>query len=142
MGIKCGEKQASGHWRSSRQLSESQEFIENFQILEQAHERIAWVHELSALPNLSCFGNGEWKPREQRGQNELSVQEEVASLLSEHYPLADRGLINSVVGEELQRFRETNPDGNRLTLPLHPLKLAPIVASGMISLGVFCLILV
>jgi hypothetical protein len=95
---------------------------------------------LSALPNLSCFGNGEWKPREQRGQNELSVQEEVASLLSEHYPLADRGLIDSVDDEELQRYRETNAEGNRLTLPLHPLKLAPIVASGMISPAVFYLI--
>ena len=67
----------------------------------------------------------------------MSVQEEVASLLSEHYPLADRGLINSVVGEEIQRYRETNAEGNRLTMPLHPLKLAPIVASGMISFPVF-----
>ena len=114
MGIKCGEKKRSTHWRGSKELSQSNEFIENFQILEQAHERLAWVHGLSALPNISSIGNVEQGGRLRIDQNTMSVHEEVTALLSDQFPSADYDLLTSVVSEEVQRYEETKASGIKL----------------------------
>jgi hypothetical protein len=79
-------------------------------MLEQAHQRVAWVHDLSglsnfmSLPSLTPFGNVVQQGLQKAGPNTMSVQEEVASLLSDLFPNADRVLITSVVSEQIERY--------------------------------------
>lgn len=128
----CGEKLQASHWRSSNELSQSRGFIENFQILEQAHQQIAWVHELSALPNLGIVDH-QWG-RLGTALNAMSVHEEVASLLYNQFAAAERGLITSIVSEEVHRYEETNAVGTRFPRLLQPLESdAPILPLGNFS---------
>lgn len=64
------------------------------------------MHDLTALPNLSSAEYVEQRPT-RTSKPGVSVLEEVTALLSDHFVSADRGCINSVVGEEVRRYGET-----------------------------------
>jgi len=108
----CGEKGLPIYSRSWRKLLESEPFTQNVPILEQAHQRVAWVQELSTLPNyiyplISISGapvTPLWLPKPD--YRTTSVSDEVSSLLSDHFANLDLGLVATVVEEEIENYEK------------------------------------
>ena len=112
--IPCGEKENAIHYRTKGELLGAKKFIRNVSILEQAHKRIAWVFELSTLPNVNYPPHPTSRsPLLTHGQTTTSVSEEVASLLFNQFMNADEDLITTIVAEEIDKYEKATNDVGR-----------------------------
>jgi hypothetical protein len=104
-GWSCGEKFSAGHRRSLHRLNEAPFVAQQLRILEQGHQRFAWLDrppQLSAHPVNQSMGE----------QNRLnlpssaSVNDEVGLMIMNHFSFADPATVKAIVTEEVKSFDE------------------------------------
>jgi len=104
-GLSCGEKFTATHRRSRQRLNEAPFVAHQLRILEQGHQRFAWLDrslQLGGHPVNQSIGE----------QNRLqlpssaSVSDEVGLMIMNHFSSADPATVKEIVTESVKSFEE------------------------------------